>query len=425
VPSIDVQEISAADQWPFVGPYWPSGSFGCSDESAGAASGGVAAVAATAGGEAGRRTDTRVIATTKARASTARPAACAPSGKVPFAGSDVSASCLMLPGSVCGDCGARVGNRPEALPPGLSVRLGTETPATTPGVSDVVIPARAGDGRTVMDADASGSVRRFAALATAVRLTDEAAAAAVRGTGTWAWSCRCAEVASTAPRSHEDVPSLFPQPKLKLAVPLPAGAASSWIVTSGTLPPVAQAATAHWAAWPGCRLCCKGATSTHTLTGAVLALTMAAVKTTRPDALPAVATAAGLGVSVGVAVDVGVAVVGVGVGVAVVAVAVAVVAVGVGVGVGVVAVGVALVVVGDAVGLAEVLVADGLGDATVAWRGSHDSLLPATATAAAATVPAVAARMPCEAAVSRTLPVTRVTAVRRACANHIKRPRLY
>jgi hypothetical protein len=131
-----------------------------------------------------------------------------------------------------------------------------------------------------MDAAASGSVRRFAALAVAVRLTDETAVA-VRGTGTCAWSCRCAEVALTAPRLHEDVPSLFPQPKLKLAVPLPAGAASSRIVTSGTLPPVVQAATAHWADWPGWRLCCKGATSTHTLTGAALALTMAAVKTTR------------------------------------------------------------------------------------------------------------------------------------------------
>jgi hypothetical protein len=339
-------------------------------------------------------------------------------------GVDVSASCLMLPGSVCGDCGAIVGNRPEALPPGLSVRFGAETPATTPGSSDVVIPARAGDGRTVMDADACGSVRRFAALATAVRLTDETAAAAMRGTGTCAWSCRCAEVAFTAPRLHEDVPSLFPQPKLKLAVPLPAGAASSWIVTSGTLPPVAQAATVHWAAWPGWRLCCKGSTSTQTLTGAVLAVTMAAVKMTRLDALPAAATADGGGAGVGVGVDVGVAVavdvVGVVVGVTVVVETVAV-----GVAVVAVAVAVALVVVGDAVGLAEVFVADGLGDATVAWRGSQDSLPPGTAAAAAATVPAVAARMPHEAAVSRTLPVTMVTAVRRAYANHIKRPRLY
>jgi hypothetical protein len=145
---------------------------------------------------------------------------------------------------------------------------------------------------------------------------------------------------------------------------------------------------------------------------------MSAVKTTRLDALPAVAAADGIGVGVGVDV------VGVGVGVTVVVEAVAVGVVVVGVGVAVVAAGVAvaLVVVDDAVGLAEVFVADGLGDATVAWRGSHDSLPPGTATAAAATVPAVTARMPHEAPVSRTLPVTRVTAVRRACANHIKRP---
>jgi hypothetical protein len=362
-----------------------------------------------------------VIATTKARARTARPTACTPRGKVPFAGADVSASCQVRPGAVCGDCGAIVGNRPEALPPGLTVRPGAETPAKTLGNSDVVTPATAGDGRTVMGAEAAGSVRRFAALAMAVRLTDEPAVA-VRGTGTCAWSCRCAEAAFTAPRSHEDVLSLFPQPKLKLAAPLPAGAVSSWIFTSGTLPPNAQAATAHWAAWPGWRLCCKGATSTHTLTGAALALTIAAVKTTRLDALPAVATADGLGAGVGVDVGVAVAadVVGVGVGVTVVvetlAVGAAVVAVGVGV---------ALVVVGDAVGVAEVFVADGLGDATIVLRGSHDSLLPGVTAAAAATVLAVAARMPHEAAASMTLPVTRATAVRRACAKHILHPRLY
>ena len=269
-----------------------------------------------------------------------------------------------------------------------------------------------------MDADAAGSVRRFAAPMVAVRLTDETAAA-VSGTVTCAWSCRCAEVAFTAPRLHEDVPSLVPQPKLKLAVPLPAGVASSWIVTSGTLPPVAQAATAHCAAWPSSRLCCKGTTSTHTLTGAVLAAvfaeTMAAVKTTRSDALPVVPMAAGDGAGVGVGVDVGIAVVDVDVGVAVVAGDV-VVAVTVGVAVDVT---VALVVVGDAVGVAEVLVADGLGDAAVAWRGSHDSLFPVVAAAAADTVLAVAARMPHEAAVRTTLPVTRVAAVCRACANRI------
>lgn len=118
-----------------------------------------------------------------------------------------------------------------------------------------------------------------------------------------------------------------------------------------------------------------------------------------------------------VGVDVGVAVVDAGVGVGV-CVAVAVVAVGVAV----VAVGVAvaLTVVADAVGVAEVFVADGLGEAVVAWRGSHDSLLPGVT--AAATVPALTARMPHEAAVSTTLPMARVTAVRRARANRIESP---
>ena len=249
------------------------------------------AAVAPAGCGAGRRTDTRVTATTKARARAARPAACAPIGKAPGVAADVSASCLVAPAAVCGGCGARVGNRPEAFPPGLSVRFGAETPGKTAGGSDVVAPARAGGGRMVMDADACGSAVRFAALAVAVRLTDETVAA-VRGTVICAWSCRCTEPASTAPRLHEDVPSLFGQPKLKLGVPLPTGVASSWIVTSGTVPPVAQAATAHWAAWPRSGLCCKGRTSTHKLTGAVLAAAWAPARGTATAAVFAVTMAA-------------------------------------------------------------------------------------------------------------------------------------
>lgn len=171
-----------------------------------------------------------------------------------------------------------MGNSPEALPPGLSARFCAGDPVSLLSGSGAVTLPRAVDGRTVTDEDASGSVNRFAALAVAVTLTDEAPA--VRGTAACAWSCRCAEVASTAPRSHEDVPSLFPQPKLKLALPLTASVARSWILTSGTLPPVAQVPMAHRASWPGLRLCCKGRTSTHTLTGAVLAEMMSAVRTT-------------------------------------------------------------------------------------------------------------------------------------------------
>jgi D-aminopeptidase len=75
-------------------------------------------------------------------------------------------------------------------------------------------------------------------------------------------------------------------------------------------------------------------------------------------------------------------------------------------------------VVGVAVGFAvvEVFVGDGLEEAAGGWRGSHDSLLPAVAAVAAAALPAVAARTPPEAAVTRTLPAARVTAVRRARA---------
>ena len=57
-----------------------------------------------------------------------------------------------------------------------------------------------------------------------VRLTD-VTDDAVRGTVTCAWSCRGADFASTAPRSHEDVPLALPQPKLKPGAPPLAGVA--------------------------------------------------------------------------------------------------------------------------------------------------------------------------------------------------------
>jgi hypothetical protein len=305
-----------------------------------------------------------------------------------------------------------------------------------------------------MAADAAGSVCRFAALPVAVRLTD-VTVVAVRGTVSCAWSCRRAEPASTAPRLHEDVPSALPQPKLKSGVPAPAGDVRSWILASGTLPPVAQADTAQCVCCPRSPLCCKGTIPTHNLTCAVPAaartplpaaapaapsdLAMAAVKTMAcPRALPAVALAAvalladvgvavaGAGVvAVGVGVGVGVGVaavgvgVGVGVGVAAVGVGVGVAAVGVGVGVGVVAVGVgvAVVCVGEGVGVA-VFLAVGLGDAATAWRGSHDSRLPAAVPAAAA-APAVAATMLPATTVTRTLPAATVTTVRRPRAKRI------
>jgi hypothetical protein len=122
----------------------------------------------------------------------------------------------------------------------------------------------------------------------------------------------------------------------------------------------------------------------------------------------AVAVAAvGVGVSVGVGVGVGVGVVGVGVGVGVR------VGVGVGVGVGVVGVGVG---VADGFAVVEVFEGDGLGEAAGGWIGSHDSILPDVAAVAAAALPAVAARTPPEATVTRTLPAAKLTAVRRARA---------
>jgi hypothetical protein len=63
---------------------------------------------------------------------------------------------------------------------------------------------------------------------------------ALVGTVTCAWSCRFADCAFIAPRSHDAVPSLLPQPKLNDGVTL-AGVALSRMVESGTFPPVVQA----------------------------------------------------------------------------------------------------------------------------------------------------------------------------------------
>ncbi len=189
---------------------------------------------------------------------------------------------------------------------------------------------------------------------------------------------------------------------------MPAGDVCKLIVTAATSPPVAQAVSAHLVASPRAVLATEGTTSTHKVTGAVVAaapaLTMSAVKTAAcsaevlaPALLAAAVLVAALAVAVGVvAVGVGVAVVGVGVGVAVV---------GVGVGVAVVGVG---------VGVAVVVVGDGLADAAVAASGSHDS--PPVAVAAAAGEAPAPAMTPHEAAASRALPAAVVTALRRVPA---------
>jgi hypothetical protein len=97
-------------------------------------------------------------------------------------------------------------------------------------------------------ADAVGSLGSLAALPITVSLTDFTDDA-VAGTFESAWSCRCADVASIAPRSHDAVPSLLPQPKLNFGAALD-GVPSSRTIASGMFPPVVQAVTTHWVVAP-------------------------------------------------------------------------------------------------------------------------------------------------------------------------------
>jgi hypothetical protein len=151
--------------------------------------------------------------------------------------------------------GVSVGNRFPALPPGLSVGLavGMETPGRLPtGSGDVVgigvsVGVEAGLAATVPEiftvADADGSLGSLAALPITVSLTD-LTDDAVTGTLARTWSCRWTDFASIAPRSQDAVPSLLPQPKLKVGATLD-GLALSRTVASGTFPPVVQAVTTH------------------------------------------------------------------------------------------------------------------------------------------------------------------------------------
>jgi len=164
--------------------------------------------------------------------------------------------------------GSSVGNRFAALPPGLRVGLVVvteETPGRLPtgsgdvvvigdvvglGVADVEVDAD-GDGLVVgltvpeiwTVADAVGFLVRLAALPVTVSLTDFTDDAVV-ATVDSAWSCRCADVASIAPRSHDAVPSSLPQPKLNVGATLD-GVAASLTIASVRLPPVVQALTTH------------------------------------------------------------------------------------------------------------------------------------------------------------------------------------
>ena len=284
-----------------------SAPFGSGSGSAGALGGGAALFRVGGAAEVGRRIDIRVTARITASASATSPTTCAPTVEAPAGAAEVKLLATCSAGPVwegCGepaDCGLdrrlTVGNSPEALPPGLgnedgdTGRVGRASAVAPGGVGDTAAgvgdtaagvgdtaagvgdtaagvggtAAGAGGARMVMASDTAGSVRRLAALPVAVRLTD-VTVDAVAGTVSCAWSSRIVEVASTAPRSHEAVPSPCPQPKLKIGAPAPEGVACSWSLTSGTFPPVVQASTAQWAACPRSRLCCRSPTPTHTLT---------------------------------------------------------------------------------------------------------------------------------------------------------------
>ncbi len=169
--------------------------------------------------------------------------------------------------------GATVGNRPSTLPPGLSVEPGVVNPAgrfapagkVPPPMGDPDVPVAV----TATGADADGPVTRPVALLVAVKLTE--VTVAVDGTVSCAWSCRCAEAASTVPRRHVDAPLPDPQPKVNCAVPVPAGLTCNASAAFATFPPVAQAATDHWAAWPGALLGCTAVTEMHRSTATVAA----------------------------------------------------------------------------------------------------------------------------------------------------------
>jgi hypothetical protein len=278
-----------------------------------------ALVPAWAWAVAGRlRIDSRATASTNARASTPRPASCAPTTGAPSGTAAVFAivrplvfPVLDLPGGSAD--GVSAGNRPEALPPGLSSGLAlVDTPGRSPTDSGdvstpgMVVPGVAGSAEieevaagaavTVVADDTCGSLDTCAALSAAVRRTDVTVLAEA-ATATFACSCRCAELASSAPRSHDAVPSWLPQPKLNVGFKL-AGVAVRRMVASGTLPPVVQAVTVHRADCPRWMLDCAGCTETQRLT--CPAGVVAAARATEPPPVGSLVVAEGLSVFAGV-----------------------------------------------------------------------------------------------------------------------------
>jgi hypothetical protein len=169
------------------------------------------------------------------------------------------------------------------LPPGLSVGFAvgmSGRPVTGSGVVVVsgsgvlvlvlvlVLVAAAAAAVMVTFADAIGSLGKWAALPVAFSTT-ELTVDAVAGMVSCAWSCRLADFASIAPRSHDEVPSLLPQPKLNFGDSL-AGVVVRRMVESGTSPPVVQALTTQWTGSPRLLLDCERVTSTQRLTFAAV-----------------------------------------------------------------------------------------------------------------------------------------------------------
>jgi protein crumbs len=209
----------------------------------------------------------RVTARTKASARAIRPMSEAPRTEAPSGRAVLSETGRAFTSLVAlePDDGWSVGNRPPALPPGLSVGLMAEViPGRLPtGSGDVVVSGNASgvgdvdglgdvDGVTVPEiwtvADDVASVARLAALPVTVNLTDFTVDAVV-GTVDSAWSCRRAEFACIPPRLHDAVPSSLPQPKLNFGAALD-GVACSRTIASVRSPPVVQAVTTHWVAAP-------------------------------------------------------------------------------------------------------------------------------------------------------------------------------
>ena len=236
----------------------------------GAGGGGAAATGAPAACRgAGRRSDIRVTAMTPATPRAASPAPSATSEPIPEPPASRDTLATGLAPASGTDFGARVGNRPAALPPEVSEGVAAATPTGADDIGVRLAPTGLAGGSTVSDALAAGVAARLAALPATVRLT-AVTVVAVTGTVTSAWNRRWVEAESTAPRSHVAVPAPLPQPETKEGAPAPALDCSE-IRASGRVPFSVHAPTSHWEACPRTVLSWSGRIPTHRLTGVVAA----------------------------------------------------------------------------------------------------------------------------------------------------------